>query len=190
MQISISKYLWSLVEFYLTQNCTNICPWALNHIILATLCGLVFPGHSVRNLYKHKSFFRIKFSFFFFLSHAKCWAGWIPSWNQDCWEKYQQPRVCIWYHPNGKSEEELKRNYHLLLMKESEKAGLKFNVQKTKIMAYGPITSWQIDRKTMETVTDFIFLGSTITVDGDCSCKIIRCLILARKAMTNLHSVL
>ena len=57
-------------------------------------------------------------------------------------------------------------------------------------MASGPITSWQIDRKTMETVTDFIFLGSTITVDGDCSCKIIRCLILARKAMTNLESVL
>ena len=76
------------------------------------------------------------------------------------------------------------------MKEESEKAGLKFNVQKTKIMAYGPITSWQIDRKTMETVTDFIFLGSTITVDGDCSCKIIRCLILARKAMTNLHSIL
>ena len=72
---------------------------------------------------------------------------------------------------------------------ENEKAGLKLNFQK-KIMASGPITSWQIDGETMETVTDFIFLGSTITVDGDCSCKIIRCLILARKAMTNLHSVL
>ena len=108
MQISISKSLWSLVEFYLTQNCTNICPWALNHIILATLYGLVFPGHSVRNLYKHKSFFRIKFSFlFFFLSHAKCWAGWIPSWNQDCWEQYQQPQIGR-YHSNGRKWREAK----------------------------------------------------------------------------------
>ena len=72
---------------------------------------------------------------------------------------------------------------------ESEKAGLKFNVQKTKIMAYGPITSWQIDRKTMETVTDFISLGSKITADGDCSHEIKTHLFLERKVMTNLESL-
>ena len=85
----------------------------------------------------------------------------------------------------AESEEELKS----LLMKvkaESEKAGLKLNIQKTKIMAFGPIASWQIDGETMETVTDFIFLGSKITADGDCSHEIKRCLLLGRKAMTNL----
>ena len=73
---------------------------------------------------------------------------------------------------------------------ESEKAGLKLNIQKTKIMASGPITSWQIDGETMETVTDFIFLGSKITSDGDCSHEIKRHLLLGRKAMTNLDSIL
>ena len=73
---------------------------------------------------------------------------------------------------------------------ESEKVGLKFNVQKTQIMASGPITSWQIDGETVETVTDFIFLGSKITADGDCSHEIKRCLLLGRKAMTNLDSIL
>ena len=73
---------------------------------------------------------------------------------------------------------------------ESEKAGLKLNIQKTKIVVSGPITSWQIDGETMETVTDFIFLGSKITVDGDCSQEIKRPLFLGRKAMTNLDSVL
>ena len=71
-----------------------------------------------------------------------------------------------------------------------EKASLKFNIQKTKIMASGPITSWQIDGETMETVTDFIFLGSKITVDGDCSHEIKRHLLLERKAMTHLDSIL
>ena len=73
---------------------------------------------------------------------------------------------------------------------ESEKVGLKLNIQKTKIMASGPITSWQIDGETMETVSDFIFRGSKITADGDCSHEIKRCLLLARKAMTNLDSIL
>ena len=85
--------------------------------------------------------------------------------------------------------EELKR----LLMKvkeESEKVGLKLNIQQTKIMASGPITSWHIDGKTMETVTDFIFLGSKFTADGDCSDEIKRRLLLGRKAMTNLDSIL
>ena len=73
---------------------------------------------------------------------------------------------------------------------ESEKAGLKLNIQKMKIMASGPITSWQIDGETMETVTDFIFLGSKITADGDCSHEIKRCLLLGRKSTTNLDSIL
>ena len=88
----------------------------------------------------------------------------------------------------AESKEELKK----LLMrgkKESGKAGLKLNIQKTKIMASGPITSWQIDGEKMETVTDFIFLGSKITVDGDFSHEIKRHLLLGRKAMTNLDSV-
>ena len=79
-----------------------------------------------------------------------------------------------------------------LLMKvkeESEKVGLKLNIQKTKIMAYGPITSWQTDRETVETVADFIFLGSNITADGDCSHEIKRCLLLGRKVMTNVDSI-
>ena len=86
----------------------------------------------------------------------------------------------------AESEEKLKS----LLMKvkvESEKVGLKLNVQKTKIMASGPITSWQMDGETMESLTDFIFLGSKITADGDCSHEIKRCLLLGRKAMTNLR---
>ena len=74
--------------------------------------------------------------------------------------------------------------------KESEKFGLKLNIQKTKIMASGPITSWQIDGETMETVTDFILGGSKITADGDCSHEIKRCLLLGRKVMTNLDSIL
>ena len=87
----------------------------------------------------------------------------------------------------AESEEELKS----LLMKvkvETEKVGLKLNVQKTKITAYGPITSWQIDGETEETVIDFIFLGSKITADGDCSHEIKRHLLLGRKVMTNLDS--
>ena len=88
----------------------------------------------------------------------------------------------------AESEEELKS----LLMKvkvESEKVGLKLNIQKTKIMASGPITSWQINGETVETVAGFIFLGSKITADGDCSHEIKRCLLLGRKVMTNLDSI-
>ena len=87
----------------------------------------------------------------------------------------------------------LKFQYFGLLMKvkeEKEKVGLKLNIQKTKIMASGPITSWQIDGETMETVRDFILGGSKITADGDCSHEIKRCLLLGRKAMTNLDSIL
>ena len=91
--------------------------------------------------------------------------------------------------PQSTGEEELKS----LLMKvkeESEKVGLKLNIQKTKIMAFSPITSWQIDGKTVETVADFVFLGSKITAVGDCSHEIKRRLLLGRKVMTNLDSVL
>ena len=89
----------------------------------------------------------------------------------------------------AESEEELKS---LLKVKEEseEKVGLKLNIQKTKIMASGPIISWQIDRETVETVSDFIFLGSKITTDGDCSHEIKRFLLLGRKVMTNLDSIL
>ena len=89
----------------------------------------------------------------------------------------------------AENEEKLKR----LLVKvkeESEKVGLKLNIQKTKITASGPITSWEINGETMETVTDFIFLGSKITADGDFGHEIKRCLVLGRKAMTNLDSIL
>ena len=89
----------------------------------------------------------------------------------------------------AESEEEL--NSLLMNVKEeSEKVGLKPNIQKSKIMSSGPITSWQIDEEIMKTVTDSIFLGSQITVDGDCSREIKRCLLLGRKAMTNLDSIL
>ena len=89
----------------------------------------------------------------------------------------------------AESEEELKS----LLMKvkeESEKAGLKLNIQKTNIMASGPITSWQIDEETMDTVTDFLFMSSKITADGGCNLEIKRCLLLGRKVITNLDSIL
>ena len=86
----------------------------------------------------------------------------------------------------AESEEELK-SFLIKVKEESEKVGLKLNIQKTKIMASGPITSWQIDG---ETVTDFIFLGSKITADGDCSHAIKRCLFLGRKVITNLDSIL
>ena len=88
-----------------------------------------------------------------------------------------------------KSEEELK-SLLMKVKKESEKAGLKFNIQKTKIMASRPITTWQIEGEKMEAMTDFIFLSSKITMDGDCSHEIKRCLLLGRKAMKNLESIL
>ena len=89
----------------------------------------------------------------------------------------------------AESEEEIK-SLLMKLKEENEEADLKLNIQKTKIMASGPITSWEIDGETMETVADFIFLGSKITADGDCSHEIKRCLLIGRKAMTNLDSIL
>ena len=89
----------------------------------------------------------------------------------------------------AESEEELKSPL-MNVEEESKEVGLKLDIQKTKIMASGPITSWHIDGEPMETVTDFIFLGSKITADGDCSHEIKRCLFLRRKVMTNLDSIL
>ena len=89
----------------------------------------------------------------------------------------------------AESEEDLKSLF-MKVKEESEKVGLKLNIQKTKIMASGPITSWQIDGEAMETVRDFVFLGSKITLDGDCSHEIKRHLLLGRKVMTNLDSIL
>ena len=117
----------------------------------------------------------------------KCQTGWSTSWNQDCWENFNNLR----YTDDtlmAESKEELKS----LLMKvkgESEKAGLKLSIQKMQIMASSPITSWQINGETVETVRDFIFLGSKITADGDCSHEIKRHLLLGRKAVTNLDSI-
>ena len=88
------------------------------------------------------------------------------------------------------AENEELRSLLMKVKEESEKVGLKLNIQKPKIMASGPITSWQIDGETVETVTDFIFLGSKITADGDCSHEIKRCLLLGRKVITNLDDIL
>ena len=89
----------------------------------------------------------------------------------------------------AESEEELK-SFLMKVTDENEKVGLKLNIQKTNIIAFGPITSWTIDRETVETVRDFIFLGSKITIDSECSHEIKRCLLLGRKVMTNLDSML
>ena len=88
------------------------------------------------------------------------------------------------------AESEEIKSLLMKLKEESEKVGFKLNIQKTKIMASGPITSWQIDGETVETMSDFIFLGSKIIADGDCSHEIKRCLLLGRKVMTNLDSIL
>ena len=121
--------------------------------------------------------------------HEKCCDGGSIRWNQDCWEKYPITSDADDTTLMAESEEELKS----LLMKVSEesgKVGLKLNIQKTKIMASGPITLWQIDGEILETVSDFIFGGSKITADGDCSHEIKRHLLLGRKVMTNQDSIL
>ena len=112
--------------------------------------------------------------------------GGLPSMGSQSWTQLKRLSSSS---SKAESKEELKS----LLMKvneESEKAGLRLDIQKTKIMASSPIISWQIVRDTVETVTDFIFLDSKITADGDCSREIKRCVVLGRKAMTNLDSIL
>ena len=118
----------------------------------------------------------------------KCQAGWSTSWNQDCQEKYNL-RYADDTTLMAESEEELK-SFLMKVKEESENVSSKFNIQKTKTTASGPITSWQIDGETVETVRDFIFLGSKITADGDCSHEIKSSLLLGRKVMTNLDNIL
>ena len=89
-------------------------------------------------------------------------------------------QICRWHYPYGRKWRGTKKPLDVQVQEESEKVGLKLNIQKTKIMTSSPITSWQIDGETVETVADFIFLGSKITEDGDCSCEIKRCLLLGR----------
>ena len=121
--------------------------------------------------------------------HEKRWAGRSTAGIKIAGRNINNLRYADDIILMSESEEELKS----LLMKvkeESEKVGLKLSIQKTKIMASDPITSWQIDGEKVETVTGFIFVGSKFTADGDCSHKIKRCLLLGRKAMTNLDSIL
>ena len=110
------------------------------------------------------------------MHHEKLWAGGSINWNQDCQEKYN-----LIYADDSTLMAESKEELKSLLMKgneKSEKVGLKLNIQKMKIMASGPITSWKIDGETVETVRDFIFWSSKIPADGDCSHEIKRCLLL------------
>ena len=115
--------------------------------------------------------------------HGICQAR-VLEWAAIAFSRYADDTILM-----AESEEEVK-SLLLIVKEESEKVGLKLNIQKTKIMASGPITSWQIDEETVETVSDFIFLGSKITADGDCSHEIKRCLLLGSKVMTNLDSIL
>ena len=119
----------------------------------------------------------------------KCHTGWITSWNPDCQGKYQQPQTCRWYHSQGWKRRRVKE--HLDKSERGEgKSWLKTQHSKIKIMVSSAITSWQIGGEKVETLADFLFLGSKITADGDCSHKIKRCLLLGRKAMTKLDSIL
>ena len=116
--------------------------------------------------------------------------GWMKhKLESSCREKYQQLQICTDTTLMVESKEELK-SLVTRVKEESEKSDLKLNIQKTKIMASGPITLWQIDGENIEAVIDFSFLGSKITVEGDSSHEIKKCLLLGRKAMTNLPSIL
>ena len=119
--------------------------------------------------------------------HAQCQGRWSISWNQDAGRNINNLRYADDTTLMAESEEELKSL--MKVKEESEKVGLKYNIQKTKIMASGPITSWQIDGETVQTVTDFILGGSKVTEDGDCSHEIKRHLLLGKKVMTNLDSI-
>ena len=123
------------------------------------------------------------------MHHEKHWAGRSTAGIKIAGRNINNLRYADDTTLIAESEEELKS----LLMKvkeESEKVGLKLNIQKTKVVESGPITSWEIDRETVETVSDFIFWGSKITADGDCSHEIKRCLLLGRKVMTKLDTIL
>ena len=118
-------------------------------------------------------------------------ARWIKSWNQDCQEEDRQSQIYRWYHSNSRKWRGTKERLDKKRVKEkSEKAGLKLSIQKTKIMASGPITSWQIEGEKVEAVTDFIFLSSKITADGDYSHEIKRYLLPGKEVMTNPDCIL
>ena len=117
----------------------------------------------------------------------KCWAGWSTAGIKSAGRNINNLRYADDTTLMAESKE--LKSLLMKMKEESEKVGLKLNIQKTKIIAFGPITSWQIDGETMETVTDFIFLGSKITADGDCSLEIKIRLLLGRKAMTKLDSI-
>ena len=119
----------------------------------------------------------------------KRWAEWSTTWNQDCLRNINNLRYADDTTFMAESEEEL-NSFLMKVKEESEKVGLQLSIQKTKIRASGPITSWQIDGETMETVRDFILGGSKITADGDWSHEIKRYLLLGRKVMTKLDSIL
>ena len=145
--------------------------------------GMIKPQECIKAVYCHPAH----------LTYMQSTSWEMLDWkkhklDQDCWEKYQLPQIYRGHHPYGRKW----RGTKSLLMKvkeESEKVGLKPNIQKTKIVASGPITSWEVDGETVETVSDFIFWGSKITADGDCSHEIRRRLLLGRKVLTNLDSI-
>ena len=152
-------------------------PWSL------VFWGKGYVGKEyIKDVYCHPAYLTC-------MLHEKCWAGWNTTWNQDCQENINNLRYADYITLMAESEEEL-RSLLMKVNEESGKVGLKLNIQKSKIMASGLITSWQIDGETMETMTDFVFLGSKITEDGGCSHVIKRCLFLGRKAVTNLDSIL
>ena len=145
---------------------------------------MVLRKEYVKAVYSHLAYLAYMQS-----TSQECQAGWNTSWSQDCGRNISNLRNA----DNTTLMRESKEEFKSLLMKvkeKSENAGLKLNIQKPKIMASGPITSWPIDGETLETVTDFLFLGSKITMDGDCSHEIKTHFLLRRKAMANIDSVL
>ena len=122
------------------------------------------------------------------MHHEKCWARGTQAGIKIAGRNINNLRYADDTTLMAESEEELK-SLLVNVKEESEKVGLKLNIQKMKIMAYSPITAWEIDGETVETGSDFIFWGSKITADGDCSHEIKRCLLLGRKVMTNLDSI-
>ena len=139
----------------------------------------------VKAVYCHPAYLTSMHQFLCRVHNEKSWAGRSTSWNQDCGRNINNLRYADNTTLMSEIEEELK-NLLMKVKEESEKTGLKFNIQKSKVMASGPITSWQIDGETIERMTQFIFLGLKITTDDECSHEIKRCLLLERTAMTNL----
>ena len=155
----------------------------------------VRTGHGTRDWFQSgKEYVKAVYCHPAYLTYMQSTLWEMPGWMKHKLESRLPGEISITSSADdttlmAESEEQLK-NLLMKVKEESEKAGLKLNIQKTKIMASGPITSWEIDGETMETVTDFIFLGSKTTADGDCSHEIKRHLLLRRKAVTNLDSIL